>query len=220
MKISRDVWERYTTILTKINDTASKLMLEYIRKNPIEDREDVEKWIRYAYALATKYGEAASALAADVYDQFAEAEGASVEPAEVAETASYGDVAKTINGTWMYDLLLVAGTVGRLVKRAGADTVLKNAIRDHAFVAWIPVGETCPFCLSIAAEGWNSATEKALKNGHAKHIHGNCNCQYAVKHKKETVYDSYDEDEYADQFNSAEGRTQHAKINYLRRTGE
>lgn len=221
MRVSSEIWNNYVSLLSKMNDTASKMMLEFIQKNPIETQEDIDKWIQYAYALAKKYGEGAAALAADVYDQLAEAEGVYLPPAEVADTATYGDVAKLINGTRMFDQLLIAGAVGRLVKLAGADTVLKNAMRDQAFVAWIAIGDTCPYCLSIAAEGWIRASQSMLKNGHASHIHANCNCQYAVRHQSTTEYDSYDEEKYQEIFANAEGDTPKMKINFLRReTGE
>jgi hypothetical protein len=94
---------------------------------------------------------------------------------------------------------------------------LQNAIRDRAYYAWIPMGDTCPFWISIAAEGWKRATAKALAGGHAEHIHGNCNCSYAIKHNEETKYNAYDPGKYEKLYDNAEGTTEEDKLNYMRR---
>ena len=53
-----------------MNRKAADLMTQYVIANGIND---ADKLIEYAYALATKYGEAAAALACQMYDQTAEA---------------------------------------------------------------------------------------------------------------------------------------------------
>lgn len=50
--------------------------------------------------------------------------------------------------------------VSRLVKRAGADTTLKNAQRDGAEFAWVPHGDSCAFCLTLASRGWQRASQR------------------------------------------------------------
>ena len=90
------------------------------------------------------------------------------EPAEAAETATYNETAKAINGAAKTNSgKEVSGVVDRLVKRAGVDTTMKNAIRDGAEWAWIPSGDTCAFCLTLASRGWQPASADALKGGHA-----------------------------------------------------
>ncbi len=79
-------------------------------------------------------------------------------------------------------------------KLASADTLAKNALRDGAEWAWIPSGDTCPFCLMLASQGWVKASKKALKNGHCKHIHANCDCTYAVRFSHDTDVAGYDPD--------------------------
>ena len=219
MIVSDRVWQRYISNLAKINATATEKMRVFITKNPLESEEDLDKWVAYAFGLSAKYGEAAAALAAEMYDAMAEAEDVDIEPAEPAEPATYGDTAGTILGVLKVSLSLeeLSSAVGRLVKRAGADTVMQNAIRDNAFYAFIPHNDTCAFCLSIAAEGWKKAYSNALKNGHAAHIHGNCDCMYAVKFNEQTQYRSYNPEEYVSIFDSVEGKTQEERINALRR---
>ena len=79
------------------------------------------------------------------------------------------------------------GRVSRLVKRAGADTTLKNAVRDGAEWAWVPHGDTCPFCITLASNGWQKASSKVLKGGHADHIHANCDCEFAIRFDHNTT---------------------------------
>lgn len=175
--------------------------------------------IDYVYALATKYGEGTGALAAAWYDALAEAAGKYLPAAEVSATASYGEVAKTVNGVLKQSRNeeLLAGAVERLVKMPGVDTTLRNAIRDGAEVAWIPHGDTCAFCIALASRGWQRASRNTLKNGHAEHIHANCDCTYAVRFDSSTEVAGYDEDRYQEMYYGAEGRTPRERINAMRR---
>ena len=60
--------------------------------------------------------------------------------------------------------------------------LLKNAVRDGAEWAWVPHGDTCPFCITLASNGWQKASRKVLKGGHAEHIHANCDCAVSYTH--------------------------------------
>lgn len=140
--------------------------------------DTTDELIAYAYALATKYGEGSAALSCEMYDLIAELQSRVLRPPAVpAETASYETVAKTVNGVIKESDRLVPAVVGRLVKQAGADTTLQNALRDGAEFAWIPSGDSCAFCLTLASQGWQRASKKSIRNGHASHIHSNCNCR-------------------------------------------
>lgn len=102
--------------------------------------------------------------------------------------------------------------VSRLVKRAGADTSLRNAARDGAEWAWVPHGDTCPFCITLASNGWQNASDKVLKGGHAQHVHANCDCEFAIRFDHRTTVAGYDPDKYLAQYNAAGG-----DINAMRR---
>lgn len=102
--------------------------------------------------------------------------------------------------------------VSRLVKRAGADTSLRNAARDGAEWAWVPHGDTCPFCITLASNGWQKASDKVLKGGHAQHIHANCDCEFAIRFDHRTTVAGYDPEKYLAQYNVAGG-----DINAMRR---
>ncbi len=219
MNISKRIWKNYIDGLSKVSDTAKQLILKYLDTHPIDTFEDREALINYCYAVSTKYGEAAAEFVCQMYDAEAAYEGVLLDPAEPSEPSSLEEIAKVVNGTLKYALFaeVTASAIGRQVKLTGQDTTLKNAIRDKAYYAWIPMGDTCPFCLSIAAEGWQRATARALAGGHAEHIHGNCDCSYATKHSEETKYSAYDPSKYEKMYNDAEGSTEEEKLNSMRR---
>lgn len=212
MTITRAAWDKYSKRLSKINAEAAKKIQEWIDRNGLDD---VDALIDYAYGIATKYGEAAGALSAALYDAIAELSKASVEPAEVAPTPSYGTMAKTINGVLKQsrNIAMISAAVARQVKRVGAQTTLKNAGRDKAEAAWIAIGDTCPYCLMIAAEGW----KRVSPTSQADHIHGNCDCTYTVRFSKDTKIAGYDPGKYQKMFDDADGSTMEDKLNSMRR---
>jgi len=200
IEISEEVWQAYTNKLYKVSATAGKKMEEYILAHGLEDRDGL---INFAYGLVTKYSEATSALAAQMYDDIAAAENAFTLSAETIATPSYHEVAKTVNGTLKKSKneRSMGGAIQYLVKRCGADTTLHNALRDSAQFAWIPgPGETCAFCRILASNGWRNMSKKALKNGHAEHIHANCRCTYAIRFSEQTDIAGYDPDKYYQEY--------------------
>lgn len=215
--VSRRAWNKYIADLRKISDKAAEEALEYIRRHPISTREEMQLFIEYAYALATKYGEASGALACEMYDALASLSGVTVPPAVPAQTATYGDIAKAVYGTILTNPEITSSAISRQVKLVGVDTMQQNALRDGAEWAWIPSGDTCAFCLTLASRGWQPASKKAIKNGHAEHVHANCDCTYAVRFSDGVDVEGYDPDKYYDMYQSADGNTPQAKINALRR---
>lgn len=209
MQISAKTWNEYITRLSRLNQKAGQLMREYIDRHGTADTADL---IAYAYGLVTKYGEGSTELACQMYDALAEAQGALVPAAEPAETASYNEVARMVNATKDQNPANLPNGVSRLVKRAGADTSLRNAARDGAEWAWVPHGDTCPFCITLASNGWQNASDKVLKGGHAQHIHANCDCEFAIRFDHRTTVAGYDPEKYLAQYNAAGG-----DINAMRR---
>lgn len=201
-----------------LNDTAAKLISKYIRSHDVSTEEGLAELIAYSYAVATRYGEGSAALAAQMYDAIAELSGEFLPPAVPAKTATYNDTARTVQGARLFskDPDVVASAVGRLVKQAGVDTTMQNALRDGAEWAWIPRGDTCAFCITLASRGWQRASKKALKNGHAEHIHNNCDCTYAIRFNDDTDVEGYDPDKYYDWYKSEPGSPE-KKINAMRR---
>ena len=199
---------------------ASRLMLERIAGVDLmelsaDERADI---IDYAYALATKYGEGTGALASEMYDALAELSGASVPSAVPAPTATYAEVAKAVNGTIKTgNVEIVSSATGRLVKMVGVDTMMQNALRDGAEWAWIPRGDTCAFCITLASRGWQTASKAAIKNGHAEHIHANCDCTYAVRFDHNTDVEGYDPSAYYKMYYGDGSGSSDDKIRALRR---
>lgn len=208
MRITATAWAAYTQQLAKLNKKAGQLMADYISAHGTGDTDAL---IAYAHALVTKYGEGSAELACQMYDALAAAAKAGVPAAEPAQPASYGEVARMVQATKASQPQMQQG-VSRLVKRAGADTTLKNALRDGAEFAWIPQGDTCAFCLTLASRGWQKASQAAIKGGHAEHIHANCDCEYAIRFDGRSTVAGYDPDKYLRQYRAADG-----DINKLRR---
>lgn len=209
MQITANAWNEYITRLSRLNQKAGQLMRQYIGSHGTESTDDL---IAYAYGLVTKYGEGSAELACQMYDALAEAANAGVPAAEPAVPADYGEVARMVNATKNQNPANLPNGVSRLVKRAGADTTLKNAVRDGAEWAWVPHGDTCPFCITLASNGWQKASSKVLKGGHAEHIHANCDCEFAIRFDHSTTVAGYDPEKYLKQYRDAGG-----DVNAMRR---
>lgn len=213
-QIQSRAWRKYTNTLRMLSDTASKKLTAFITEGHTE-----QETLDYAYALVTKYGEGAAELACEMYDALAAYSNAMVEAAVPAATATYGETARSIKGAMKYTdrVDVISSAAGRLVKMASADTMQQNALRDGAEWAWIPQGDTCAFCLALASRGWQEASKDAIRNGHAEHIHNNCDCNYCVRLDPYVTVEGYDPDLYLSMYNSAPGGSPKNKINAMRR---
>ena len=216
MTISAYSWNKFVANLSKISTEAARKMGEFIQRTGYGDTQAL---IDYAYALATKYGEASSALACEFYDAIAALMNQIVPAAAPAPTATYEEVANTVIGVveGSQNPETLSGAVERLVKLAGEDTTLQNAARDGALVAWIPSGDTCAFCIALASRGWQTASRKLVKNGHAEHVHANCDCTYQVRYDDNFRVAGYDPARYRAMYDAADGRSSQDKINAMRR---
>ena len=220
MKISQKAWAKYIADLRSVNDKAASEMVAFMQTIDFNTDTGRRELLDYAYAISQKYGSAAAELACEMYDSMGLLSGMVLDPAVPAELATYGDVAKAVNGTLKVSQNLdeVAGAVSRWVKMAGVDTTMNNAIRDGAEWAWIPHGETCAFCITLASNGWQPASKKALKGGHAEHIHANCDCTYAIRFNSGTDVQGYDPTKYRKMYeDAAPDKNSTAKINAMRR---
>ena len=215
--ISKNKWQKYIQKLAAIDQKASDLMAQWIAENGLEDGNAL---IEYAYALATKYGEASGELASEMYDLMAGTQKAIVPAAVPAETATMEEVAKGMMYGKYHSPRQIPSIIGRQVRQAGADTMIQNAIRDRTEWAWVPSGDTCAFCITLASRGWQTASKKVLKGDHAEHIHANCDCTFAIAFNEngKRQYDSiYDPQKYEDMYYSADGKKPQDKINAIRR---
>lgn len=216
MTLSEKTWKKYIEKLRKINEKAAQLMEEYLATHNVNTKEGRKAMLDYAYSLATSFGEGSAELACQMYDATAEMSGVTLPMAEPAPTATYKEVAVAVQGEMLRtdNIEVVASTVGRLVKMAAADTTLQNALRDGAQFAWIPSGDTCPYCLMIASRGWQNAAKH--RGGHAEHIHTNCDCMYQIRFNADTKVAGYDPDNLYKQY-AAGGDTPKERLNAMRR---
>ena len=99
MEITEDVWRNYIEGLDKVDKKVKAEVLKYLTTHEVDSPEGREAFIDFCYGLVTKYGEAATEFACEMYDAISELEEADVDYAEPAETAAYTDVAKAVNGT-------------------------------------------------------------------------------------------------------------------------
>ena len=216
MNITKKEWNAFVQRLSLINKAAGAAVSKYIQLNGLGD---IDALISYATSVAEYYGTASASFAALMYDTITELEGFALPAAELAMNPTYGDVAKAIQGTLKTseNAEEIGGSVERLVKMTGQDTLLHNALRDHAEYAWIPSGTTCAFCLTLAANGWQTMSKAALDGGHAEHIHANCDCTYMIRHNKDTNVSGYNPEKYQKMYYDADGRNARDKINAMRR---
>ena len=216
-QISRKEWNKFGKKLASISEKASKEMGVWIASKGGTTAIEFDELIAYAYALTKKYGEASASLSALMYDAIADLSNAAVPAAEVAETATMGEVAKSIYGAASFSQNddYISGVVGRLVKQAGADTTMQNAIRDGAEWAWISDGDACTFCELLSANGWQNASKAVMNGNHAEHIHSNCTCQFVVRFNSNTNVQGYHPN--TDLYYDTPGNTMEEKANTLRR---
>lgn len=218
MKITKKDWQNYIARLRRVNEKAAEKVAEYMKNHDYSSAEGMKALLEYSYAVATQYGEAASELACQMYDAVAVGSNARVPSAEPASTASFGEIARAIRGK-MFDTsdpAAVGSAVGKLVKMAGVDTTMQNALRDGAEWAWIPSGDTCAFCIMLASNGWQRASKDAIKNGHAEHIHPNCDCTYQIRFDGMLSVEGYDPDALYNEYVGS-GETRQERLNAIRR---
>lgn len=214
MQISQSSWNNYIEKLSAINQKAATRMKAFMSAHPEATSKEL---IDYAYAIASRYGEASATLACEMYDATARAQGAKVPAAEPAQTATYSETGIAVNGAKLRGEAIVPQAVERLVKMAGQDTLLNNSLRDGAEWAWVPMGDTCAFCITLASRGWQKASKKAIKGGHAEHIHAHCDCSYAIRFDGRSDVEGYEPAVYRDMYYRAEGDNPNEKIKSLRR---
>lgn len=219
MTITAKDWARFVDKLSEISRRAASDLRVWVNARGGLVSIDRDTLIAYVYGLATRYGEGTGALAAAWYDAVAEASGRFLPAAEPAVTAAYSEVAKVVNGVLdvSSNESMLMGAMERLAKLPGVDTTVKNAIRDGAEVAWVPHGDTCAFCITLASRGWERASRRMVSNGHAAHVHANCDCTYAVRFSEAAAVAGYDPAAYRAMYDDAPGLSSAEKINAMRR---
>lgn len=216
MNISAKDWDAYVKTLRLLSDTAANKLQAYINKYGIDNAEAIAE---YAHALITKYGEGSAELACQMYDAIGQAEGVILPSAVPAPIPAKDEVERAVLGSFAQSPTgkVTASIADRYVKLAAEDTMARNAIRDRAEWAWVPHGDTCAFCITLASRGWQMASKRILRGGHAEHVHAHCDCQFAIRHDGKSNVSGYNPDKYYQMYKNAEGNSPKEKINSLRR---
>lgn len=219
MRITKAEWNKYKNTMSQLSDRASKEFSDWVNQNGGWETIDRQLMAEAAWSIASRYAEGSSALAAEMYDAIALAERVNVPPAELYADIDFGELASAINGALKHstDDDFVSSPVGRSVKQVGADTMLKNASRDRAEYAWIPSGDSCPFCMVLASKGWERASKKTIAGDHASHIHTHCDCQFAIRFNQRSQVEGYDPSYYARIYYDAEGKNSKEKLKSLQK---
>ena len=113
--------------------------------------------------------------------------------------------------------------IGLFTKDSAQKTIIQNAQRDNAEIAFVPIAETCPYCIALASRGWRKASMSEYNNdGEPAHLHANCDCTYGVRFNKRMEYRGYNPEVYKEIYDNAPvpdyaKSTSKNKINALRR---
>jgi|GEM_PF-3290989 len=209
--ISKDSWEDYIDKLNRVNTKAADEMLAWTEKYGYDYPAIVDQ----AFAIATRYGEGAAALACEMCDEMAELQGIYIPPTEPAEAKSYEYVKAAVDDKIEKGQeSKIPDTVAEIVKRRGAETTLKAARYYNAWFAWVPHGNPCAFCRMLASNGWQRASKKS-KFSHATHIHAHCSCEYAISFQGPYEIGGYDPDKYLEEYESYSGSAE-ARLKAMR----
>lgn len=166
--------------------------------------------IEFFKELVGIYGDAAATLAADFYEELAEAAGEGVPPAALVEPAE-----GSMEGSVRYAACNLFGqqasvplfmdaverSVRTFVKKMANDTMSANAVRDGAKhgvrFARVPTGpETCAFCITLASRGFVYASPETA--GEFDHYHDDCDCRVVAGFGDDAGVDGYDPEVYRD----------------------
>lgn len=207
MQISEKDWKKFADRLGGLSEKAMEEAAKALSTRELTEAEAAVILKR----LSDKYGEAAAAYAATMYDDIAAASHANVAAAEAAAVKSEKTIAAEVKRTARHKW---ASIPYKATKQAAVNTMLKNARRDGAEVAWITAGGACPFCMMISSRGWEPSKDVDKRT---RHIHENCRCMYAVRFDKKTDVGGYDPDALREKWDSLDAVGTKNKLNAWRR---
>ena len=223
MKFPKRAWTKYMNTLNQLNVFAAEEMREFYESIAVSGRSQAvirEMLIQKAWELGDLWGEASGAAACEYYEAAAALQRAQIQAATPARTATRREAAREVDKALARSRNpeVIGSTAGKLVKQAGADTIMQNAKRDNAYWAWVPGGgETCAFCIELASNGWLPASQAQMDGDHAEHIHANCMCTFAVRFGDDLDIPGYNPDIYKKIYDDAPGATSEDKLNAMRR---
>lgn len=174
--------------------------------------------MRVMPGIVFKYGEMASAVAAELYDEWRvgvrEAAKYRALMADLADLGAIEASTRYAAGGLYRDppdaaavLSLLQGDVAeRHALNQGRRTIAENIVADPAKPRWarIPVGMTCKWCLMLGSRGFRSGLGYRSELTAAAGSHSNCDCQIVPDFAKGELIESYDPDVVYDEWKAAE----------------
>lgn len=223
--LPRQAIDAYTERLNSLSRAARETvaaMLSQVEYQGIADlREQV---IEVMEAVCGASSDAASALAADFYDEVREAQTGAALGAEAAALRNPEATAKAVRALvqiivdgrpWERFVSQLQDRADYEVKRSAGECVKANAARDPLRPKWarVPSGsETCGFCLMLASRGFAYASERsASEKAEGGHYHPNCDCRIVPGFEGMDV-EGYDPDELYRQWREGHKREKSARL--------
>ena len=211
MELSRKALSRYDERLSKLEgaayDYAASRISAYTDRFPGASPAAVRDFaIEKVNEAVLSYGDGAASLAADLYEQMAEAAGAKVKGAalDTSDVSGYIDrevryqMGKFLAGDLKGFSDACGSKASDQVSRRANQTMRINAKRDRLRFARVPMGgETCTFCAMLASRGFVYRSAKTA--GEGNHYHKHCRCKVIPGFDGMGV-EGYDPDEWAERW--------------------
>ena len=208
MALSRQALSDYDSSLSKVEGAAAdyvyKRLDAYLQRFPEASVADARDFaISVVNAAVDAYGDAASTLAADLYDTLADASPKTLPTATVdtSDVSGYVDrdvryqAGKLVEGAPTEFARAVAMSVSDQVSRLANSTMMRNVGRDRVRYARVPLGvETCDFCAMLASRGFVYRT--AASAGEMSHWHRNCRCKVIPGMEGDFTVEGYSGEQY------------------------
>lgn len=200
MQISRSDLEAYRSTLIDLGATAASEVNDAIEGQSGTVESMREYAIDAIVGSLNLYGEAAQALAAQLFDEICAAEGIDAEAEIFDGIIDQEMMARKIR--YFSRRLVERDTAGYAldcgmladfyVKRSAYENTLRNCYGHHVRYARVPTGPTtCDWCTMLASRGFVYYTSDTAYEG--SHLH--CDC-VVVPGGPETTVDGYDPDAY------------------------
>ena len=209
--IPRAAVRRYGNNLAKVTDKAGKvvrgIVSDFMAKNPDATVAEIRDYAIAAIGeVVGLYGDAASVMAMQAYDEIAASERVVTDAAAMyvganADAIERGvryQAGKLVDGDPAGFLDNMSELAAYHVRKAANDTMIQNVERANASgsgkarrmrYARVPTGlETCTFCTMLASRGF--VYKSAESAGHADHR--GCNCLIVPGIQGQTEVEGYD----------------------------
>ncbi|WP_165247493.1 VG15 protein [Adlercreutzia sp. ZJ141] len=206
MRLSRKALSEYDARLAKLEgaayDHVRKRIEAYLAAFPRVSAESVREFaIEQVNDAVLTYGDGASSLAADLYDEMAESAGVTIDSAviDTSDVSAYVErevryqIRKYLDGDTAGFSDACGNQASEQVGRRANQTMRINAKRDGIRYARVPMGsETCTFCIMLASRGFVYLSASAA--GEGNHFHRGCRCKVVPGFSGMEV-EGYDPDE-------------------------